>query len=55
MKSCQIGAIITMLLLNALTLELVSAPAGRAARARADVVEGLLRLRADPVVDAVEN
>ena len=51
MKSCQIGAMTTILLLNALALDLASVAVGKIIISGADVVEGVFLLPVSPVED----
>ena len=55
MKSCQTGAITTILLLNALALDLACVPVGTIVSAGADVVGEVVRLPADPIEDVVDD
>ena len=55
MKSCQIGAITTILLLNALALDLASVAVGTIVISSADVVGGVVLLSLDPVEGAMDD
>ena len=54
-KSCQIRAIPTILLLNALALDLASVAVGTIVRSGADIVGGVVLLLVDPVEDAMDD
>ena len=55
MKSCQIGDITIILLLNALALDLACVPVGTIVTVGADVVEGAVMLPEDPADDLVDD
>lgn len=55
MKSCQIGAMTTILVLRALALELACVPVGRRVAEGPAVVGGVVWLPRDPVVEAVDE
>ena len=55
MKSCQIGAITTILLLNALALYLPSVAVGTIVISGTGVVGGVVLLSLDPVEDATDD